>query len=226
MSFICVIPARGKSKRIKNKNLKKVMGFPLIYYTINQALKSKYIKEVFVSTESEEIKRVAKKYGAITKFTRPENLALDDTKMHNVLNDFYQKVKYFYKFKYIIVLQPTSPLRTARDIDKACKIFLKEKKNKLVSVVNLAQESYPEKIMKLTKKGLTQLKYYKNYHQNKLYFLRNGPSIFIYKRSLLKSNIYDGFSSKYLMSKKKSLDINTPKDLLDLKKIMNKLRRI
>ena len=221
MSFICIIPARGNSKRIKNKNLKKILGFPLIYYTIKQALKSKYIKKIFISTESHKIKEVAKKYGALVTFIRPKNLALDNTKMYSVLNHFYKKIKNFYKFKYIVVLQPTSPLRTVNEIDNACEIFLKEKKNKLVSVVNLPVNFFPEKIMEQTKKGLKQLKYYKNYHKSNSYFLRNGPAIFIYKKAFLKSNIYDGLSSKFLMCQKNSIDINTPKDLLDLKKKMN-----
>lgn len=223
MTFLCVIPARKNSKRIKNKNLLKINGKTLISITIKEAQKSKYIdnQNIFVSTDSEKIKKEAELCGAKVPFLRPMYLGKDMTKMHDVLNHFFQKIKKTLIFKYIIVLQPTSPLRTFKHINEACKFFLKNKKkaNKLVSVTHLPQDFYPSKIMKSNKSILSQLKGYENYHAKKInLFARNGPAVFIYSKRKLKNNIYQGKSLKYLMSEKSSLDLNF---YSDIKKINN-----
>ena len=77
--IICVIPARSGSKGLKNKNLKKLKNLPLIAHTINQAKKSKYISDVYVSTDSIKIANISKRYGAIVPFLRPKKLARDSS---------------------------------------------------------------------------------------------------------------------------------------------------
>ena len=109
--ILAVIPARGGSKGIPGKNIKDLYGQPLISYTIQAALDCKKIDRVVVSTDSEKIAGVAKKYGADVPFLRPAALAID------AVIDVLERLQETYE--YVVLLQPTSPLRTAEDIEKA-----------------------------------------------------------------------------------------------------------
>jgi CMP-N-acetylneuraminic acid synthetase len=95
MKVLCVIPARGGSKRIPNKNIKKFLGKPLIYHTIKAAINSKIFDKIVVSTDSKKIKNIAKKYGAEVPFIRPKRISGDvpteDVTVHAV--NFYKKRK-------------------------------------------------------------------------------------------------------------------------------------
>jgi CMP-N-acetylneuraminic acid synthetase len=223
MSFICIIPARKNSKRIKNKNLLKINGKTILSIAITGAKKSSYIdkRNIFVSTDCEIIKKEAEINGAYVPFLRPKFLAKDNTKMNSVLNHFVSKISKFINFKYVILLQPTSPFRTYKHIDEACKLFLsnKNKKNKLISVRKLPEEFSPFKIMLEKNNSISQLSRYKDYSNKNLnFFLRNGPAIFIYSKKKLKTNIYEGKSLKYIMSERVSLDLNVYADLKKIKK--------
>lgn len=113
-----VIPARGGSKRIPNKNLKEVEGKPLVAHTIEHASKSDHLTEIVVSTEDPEIKRVAEEYGGNVPFDRPEELATDTAKTRQVVThalDWFEERGE--TFDYVCRLQPTSPLRKSEDID-------------------------------------------------------------------------------------------------------------
>jgi CMP-N-acetylneuraminic acid synthetase len=141
--------------------------------------------------------------------------------MYSVLNHFVSKVSSFVNFKYVILLQPTSPFRTHKHINEACKLFLSNKNriNKLISVRKLCAEFSPFKIMVENNHTISQLTGYKNYYSKKInFFLRNGPAIFIYTKKKLKNNIYEGKSLKYIMSEKESLDLNEYSDLKKIKK--------
>lgn len=224
MTFLCIIPARKNSKRIKNKNLLKINGKTLVSIAIKEARKSKYIKNqnIFVSTDSEKIKKEAERSGAKVPFLRPVSLGRDNTKMHLVLNHFVNRIGKNIIFKYIIVLQPTSPMRTHKHIDEACKLFCsnKLKVDKLISVTSLPTDFSPYKLMQEKNSALYQLNGYVDYHNKKsIFFIRNGPAIFIYKKKKLKTNIYQGRSLKYSMSEKSSLDLNV---YSDVKKIRQK----
>lgn len=115
--ILAVIPARGGSKGIPGKNIKDLYGQPLISYTIQAALDCKKIDRVVVSTDSEEIAGVAKKYGADVPFLRPAALAMDTSKTIDAVIDVLERLQEAYE--YVVLLQPTSPLRTAEDIEKA-----------------------------------------------------------------------------------------------------------
>ena len=128
--IIALIPARSGSKSIKNKNLSLINGKPLIYYAIKSAIKSKYVNQVIVSTDSKQIKMVAKKFGADVPFMRPKNLSNDKVLDFPVIWDAVKQLKLnFPKYKkYIIVyLRPTQPLRTFKDIDKIIKFMINNK---------------------------------------------------------------------------------------------------
>lgn len=115
--ILAIIPARGGSKRLPDKNILDFAGKPLIAWTIDAALKSKYITNVIVSTDDGRIASIAKKYGAKVPFLRPDSLASDESIIIDVVLDLVNKLSE--KYKYIALLQPTSPLRTSQHIDES-----------------------------------------------------------------------------------------------------------
>ena len=150
---LAIIPARGGSKGVKNKNIKNLNGEPLISYTIKEAKKSKYISKIIVSTDSLEISNISKKYGAEVPFIRPKSLATDKSLTYEVVRhcvDFYKHQNQV--FDIIMLLQPTTPFRSVNQIDKAIEILSEEKGfNSIVSVVDV-DGNHPHR-MKIIKKG-------------------------------------------------------------------------
>ena len=109
-----IIPARGGSKGIPKKNIKSLLGIPLIAWTIKEAQKSKYIDKLILSSEDKEIISIAKKYGLEVPFLRPKELSRDDTIPIEVT---LHALKQCPGFDLIVVLQPTCPLRIVEHID-------------------------------------------------------------------------------------------------------------
>ncbi len=129
--IISIIPARGGSKGIPKKNLKLLNGKPLIAYSIEQSLKSKLIDFTYVSTEDQDIKEVSLSYGAKV-IDRPEEFATDKASTESVLlhaSEFLNN-----DFDIIVLLQPTSPLRLATQIDEAIELLISQKGDSLLSV--------------------------------------------------------------------------------------------
>ena len=126
MNILVVIPARGGSKGIPRKNLRLLGGNPLLYYSINNALNSKYNLDVFVSSEDNEILNTAQKFGAKTH-KRDSNIADDKTTLDPVIFDCYTHAKLSEKKEYdlIITMQPTSPLLLAKSLDSAIDRMIK-----------------------------------------------------------------------------------------------------
>jgi len=137
---LAVIPARGGSKGIPRKNIKQLAGKPLIAWTIEEAKKSKYIDRLILSSEDDEIIKVAKEWECEVPFVRPKELAADDTPgiepvLHaiNTLPEIYD---------YVCLLQPTSPLRSSVDIDRAIEMCIKKNYNSCVSVTEVTEHPY------------------------------------------------------------------------------------
>lgn len=128
MEILAIIPARGGSKGIKRKNLKPILNKPLVAYSILSALNSKYITKVVVSSEDSEILEVSKKYGAET-IKRPEELAKDETKTLPVMLHCIEELeKQSYVPDYVVLLQPTCPLRDESYIDSAFEYYFEKEK--------------------------------------------------------------------------------------------------
>lgn len=219
MSFIALIPARKGSTRLKNKNFKLLKGKPLIYYSVKAAIKCKYILETHIFSDSKKINDYAVKLGAINKVRRPKNISLTKTTMHETVNYFVKKLKLKKsKFKYLVLLQPTSPQRTHKDLNKACKQITRNRKaDALVSSFEI-KDIYLNKIMFFDGKYLS-LNMNKTLKNNNKCYYRNGPSILITKiKNINKTNIYEnGKITNFIMKKSKSIDINT---LGDFKKLI------
>ncbi len=132
---IAIIPARSGSKRIKNKNIKKFHGKPIIAWSILEALKAKVFDKVVVSTDSEKIAKIARNYGAVTPYLRSKKLSNDKTNLPVVVEDC---IKYFLnkniKINYACLIYATSPLIDKKDIIKGSNLIKKNKYDFVISV--------------------------------------------------------------------------------------------
>ena len=133
--IVAIIPARGGSKGIPHKNITNLCGKPLIGYTIEAAKQSTYIDDVIVSTDDLEIKKVSEQYGALVPFIRSGHIASDEAKTISVVVDAIQRLQASgQEYDVVILLQPTSPLRTAEEIDVAIEVFFQHQMEGVVSV--------------------------------------------------------------------------------------------
>lgn len=140
MKILAIIPARAGSKGIPNKNIRIIAGHPLIYYSINNALKSKFITDVIVTSDSPEVKIIASQMGAEFKF-RKEKLCGDDITLDAVIWDAIPKNV---KWDYIITMQPTSPTLSVKTLDNAIKHAIDNNLDTLISVINTPHLSWSE----------------------------------------------------------------------------------
>ena len=136
--LLALVIARGGSKRLENKNLLPLGGRPLIEWTIGAGLESEYIDRLIVSTNDYEIAAVAEKAGADVPFIRPQNLALDQTETIDVIRHAIDTLTLSgEKFHYLLLLQPTSPLRTTQHINEAIELMLHTKSESVIGVTAL-----------------------------------------------------------------------------------------
>lgn len=132
-TFLAVIPARGKSKRLQRKNVLELCGKPLVAWSIEAGLKSEYIDKVVVSSDDDEILTISKKYGAeIIK--RPDELASDTATTFDAVKHTIDNLE---KYDFIILLQPTSPLRNGNNIDESIELLDVKNANAVVSVCEM-----------------------------------------------------------------------------------------
>lgn len=129
-----LIPARGGSKRLPGKNTKLLGGKPLIAWSIETALASQYIDRVVVSTDDEQIQEVARQYGAEVPFLRPDYLAHDHASSFDVIVHAIQFLQLDQPNHLLVLLQPTSPLRSTAELDQALEFFMTQQAKGVVSV--------------------------------------------------------------------------------------------
>jgi len=138
--MLALIPARGGSKGLPNKNIMLFNGLPLIAHTIIAAIESEKVSQIVISTDSEEIATVAREYNVRIPFMRPDILAQDDS----IANDAYiytidrLNIEFKESYKEFVILQPTSPLRISKDIDNAIKLFHEKRADSVISCTELA----------------------------------------------------------------------------------------
>jgi CMP-N,N'-diacetyllegionaminic acid synthase len=218
LKILAIIPARGGSKGLPGKNIRILNGKPLIAYSIEEAKKSKYIDRVILSTDSQEIIDACKPYDIEVPFIRPIELATDNA----LAVDNYEytlnrmKDEFNYDADVLVVLQPTSPLRTVEDIDKAIEIYINKKGDSVVSVCELPHPI--ERVRKLTEDG--KIRNYsdkkivlKNRQDYEKLFVPNGVVFVLNVDLFLKHKTYYFDNTyAYIMSKKQSIDVD---DILD-----------
>ena len=228
MKVLCTICARKGSKGVPNKNVKEILGKPLIAFSIEQALESNLFDKIVVSTDSEEIKKIAKKYGAKCWFSRPAELCEDDSaKLPAIQHALRESEKKFNcKFDQIIDLDVTSPLRNVQDIRKAYNILLKDGLDNLITVTRSGRNPYFNMIeikngkVELSKK----LKSTPVSRQQAPQVFDMNASIYIWSRDFLikEDDLFSGKLRFYEMPEDRSIDIDSPLDWEIVKMLMEK----
>jgi N-acylneuraminate cytidylyltransferase len=215
-TIIAIVPARGGSKGIPQKNIRLIAGKPLIYYTIRASQKSKYIHHTVVSTDDDEVMSISLAEGA-TVIKRPAELSSDSSPtMDAILHTLEQCKLQGMHPEIVVLLQPTSPLRTSSDIDAALELFMQSECDSVISVVEVnhppqwnlvIEESYlqpifDQKYLKMRRQDLPKT------------YLPNG-AIYIASTETLKINhsFYCRKIKPYIMPPKKSVDIDSEFDL-------------
>ena len=227
MKNIAIIPARSGSKGLKDKNIRLLNGKPLLSYTIEAALKSKCFDVVMVSTDSKKYAKIAMEYGAEVPFLRGEENSKDNASPWEVVKEVLMKYKESGKeFDTFTLLQPTSPLRNAKDIKNAYAELKEKNANAVVSMCELECSMHlVNKLPKsLSKKGFISNEQYNKRRQDIRPYYRFNGAIYISKvKTFMKHmNIYDDKCYAYIMDRSRSYDID---DALDLKIVEAILKR-
>lgn len=206
-----IIPARSGSKGIKDKNIKPLLGEPLIKYTIDAALNSNMIDDLIVSTDSKKYANISKELGAKVPFLREDYLASDEAKTSDVIIDILEKINEDYD--YFILLQPTSPLRNENHIKEAIKLGVDSECD---SVVSVCEVDHSPMIMNTLDEDLSLFNFIKssNRRQDNEKFYRINGAIYISKVNHYKKtkDFYLENSKAYIMDRRDSIDID---DILD-----------
>lgn len=214
-----LITARGGSKSIPQKNVRLLAGKPLIAWTIEAALRSQGLSRVIVSTDDEEIARVSREWGADVPFMRPAELAQDDSPHLGVIRHAlgWLASENEPELDYLMLLQPTSPLRTTADIDSAIALCKEKDADAVVSVCLTHDHPYLTKQLTPDGRLLDFVEKPPGYLARQTLppaFALNG-AIYLVRRSLLleRDDWYTDRTFAYIMPAERSLDIDTPWDL-------------
>ena len=230
--ILAVIPARGGSKGVKNKNIFNLGGYPLIYYSIKSAIESKFISRHVVSTDNLKIKDISEKYNGNVPFLRPDELATDaalaiPTIQHAVR---FCEEKYEEIYDYIIMLQPTAPLRKASDIDDALEILINNKNaDSIISVVDV-DNYHPAKMKLIINDKLHDFQDtgIENPPRQSLpaVYIVNG-AIYATKRDVfMNKNTFKGnICLPYVMSQDSSVNIDNIQDFIVAEYILNNKKK-
>ena len=228
---IALIPARGGSKSLPRKNILPLNGKPLIAYSIETALKSKFIERTIVSTDDQEIKNIALKYGAEVPFTRPKNISDDKTTDLPVFEHCIETLKD--KFDLIVHLTPTSPVRKVKIVDSAIEKFISEIDN---GATSLRSVSYPKdspfkmwsikdnKLIQLVKVPGIEEPYNEPRQQLPLVYWQNGYVDIIKVDTIIKMKSMVGKKVMPFLVSKESHDIDYRNELKFIKKNFFKIK--
>ncbi|MGH2307421.1 cytidylyltransferase domain-containing protein [Aliarcobacter sp. ERUVET-8] len=220
-TFLAIIPARGGSKRLPRKNILDLCGKPLISWSIEAALKSKYISKVVVSSDDEEILNISSNFGAdIIK--RPYELANDTATTFDAIKHTINNLE---KYDYIVLLQPTSPLRNEKHIDEAIELLEEKQADAIVSVCEmdhsplwsntLPKDGNMKNFLRdevLNKRSQDLEKYYR---VNGAVYICKTDKLLENKSFFLKDNIF-----AYIMDRKSSIDIDEEIDFLFAERVI------
>lgn len=224
MKILGVITARGGSKGIPGKNIKPLLGKPLIAYTIEAAHESSAFDRLILSTDDPAIAAVGKEYGCEVPFIRPSDLAEDTTAHLSVAQHAvtWLKENEGYYPDAVMILQPTSPLRQAFHLKEACELMKKEGPDSVLSVTTVPDDCNSQKTMVCEEDGrlvlLNGAPIYKRVarRQDLRVEYRSAGMIFLFKTELLfdkeNPNFYGERTLPYVVEEKYLSDIDEPSD--------------
>ena len=230
--IIAIIPARSGSKGIIDKNIKCLNNKPLIAYTIDAAIRCKFIDYVFVSTDSKKYAEISIEYGANVPFLRSKKNSSDNATSIDAMIEVLDNLKKIDKnFDIVIFLQPTSPFRSFQDIHNCFNLFIRKNAS---AVVSINKTSHPPYWCNTLPENLSMNKFIDTKYLNKSrqlfkdYFTLNG-AISIFKTDIIDKNlnIYKDGTYAYVMDERNSIDIDSNFDFelaeLILKGGLNKI---
>lgn len=216
-SVLAIIPARGGSKGVPRKNIRNIAGKPLIAWTIDEAKKSKYIDRLILSSDDEEIIRVAREWGCEVPFVRPTELAMDTTPGIDPVLHAVEKLQ---GYGLIVLLQPTSPLRVVEDIDQAIELCMNNKVSSCVSVQK--QDKSPYWMYHITQEQMMMplinpeegLNTTRRQNLPDVYSLNGAVYVAEVEKLLLTRSFISKDTIPYIMPKDRSIDIDEELDLI------------
>jgi len=221
-TFLAIIPARGGSKRLPRKNVLRLNGKPLVSWSIEAGLKSKYIDKVIVTSDDDEILDLAKEFSADI-IRRPSDLSTDISTTFDAIEHTINNLE---RYDYIVLLQPTSPLRKSKHIDEAIELLISKKADAIVSACKMEhsplwsntlpkddsmQGFLREEVLNKRSQDLEQY-----YRLNGAIYICKTDKLLEQKSFFLKDNIY-----AYLMDRKSSIDIDEEIDFKIAKILMD-----
>ncbi|AMV71857.1 N-acetylneuraminate cytidylyltransferase [Desulfuromonas sp. DDH964] len=226
-TVLAIIPARGGSKGVPRKNIYEVAGKPLIAWTIESARKSKYIDRLILSSDDAEIIAVAREWGCDVPFVRPAKLSQDDTPG---IEPVIHAINALPGYDYVVLLQPTSPLRTVENIDKAIEMCLDKHAAACVSVTEPDKSPFwmftvnaDGKMRKLLESGTS---FARRQDLPPVYAL-NGAVYVADTRTIVETRSFVTETTvPYIMSKNNSVDIDTEEDMVVAEVFLNRANRI
>lgn len=221
--ILAIIPARGGSKGIPHKNIINLCGKPLIAYTIEAAKNSMYVDTVLVSTDDVEIQRISEQYGATAPFLRDAMIATDKATTISVVVDGVQRLRINGEtYDVVVLLQPTSPLRTTEEIDVAIDVFFQNDMQGVVSVN--AVETSPFLLRTIEGHRLQRIISENSTIRRQdmpTYYKVNGAIYINHIREIDESLSFNDNPIPYIMNREHSVDIDTWDDLEMAKEILN-----
>lgn len=231
MRTLGLIPARGGSKGVVRKNIRPIHGVPLLVYTVRAAQEARLLDHVILSTEDEEIAAVGREAGVDVPFLRPSELAQDDTPTLPVVFHALQTLReQGHEYDCLVLLQPTTPLRTSEDIDKSIQMLQTDETDSVVSVCPVPGHFHPEWQL------VQEKKYLMGYNGNALSqlpprrqalsttYTRNGAIYAIWLKSLYQQQTLLGEKTRaYLMPLERSVNIDSLVDLQMAELLVKKL---
>jgi N-acylneuraminate cytidylyltransferase/CMP-N,N'-diacetyllegionaminic acid synthase len=225
-SVLALIPARGGSKGLPGKNIRPLLGKPLLAWSVEQGKASQYIDKVMVSTDDTEIAGTAKKYGAEVPFLRPAELASDTAPtIDTILNALDGLAANGEAFDFVVLLEPTSPLREVRDIDRALEKLSEHATAESIVGVAKVESAHPAFLLKV-ENGLTR-----PYSPNEFgvkrrqdiedVFFLEGSVYIAYAHSLRdRRTFYHELTLPYIVPKYKSFEIDDLTDFTIVEALM------
>ena len=229
MKNLAIIPARSGSKGLKDKNIKLLNGKPLMAYSIEAALESKKFDEVMVSTDSPKYADIAKEFGAMVPFLRSERTSSDTASSWDMVKEVlscYEELGK--KFDTVCLLQPTSPLRNAVDIQEAYKLYEERASVAVLSVCEMEHTPLWSNVLSddLSLNGFIKTDLGTRRQDNDTYYRVNGAIYITSVEQLYKdSNLYREGSFAYIMPRERSVDIDTMLDFSYAEFLLNILER-
>lgn len=232
--ILAVIPARSGSKGLPGKNIRQLCGKPLIAWTIEAGRKSKYIDRIVVSTDDEAIARIARKFKAEVPFMRPMKLASDKaTSIAVVIHALNFLKAHGQEYDCLILLEPTSPLRTAKDMDRAIEILMDNKRG-AESIVGVSRvgATHPDFDVIVNTKGFLQpykknsKKVVRRQNLSELYFLEGSLYVAYVKSLYRRRTFYHSRTLPYVVPKWKSFEVDDIVDMICVEAVMKNYKAI